>query len=32
MLPDMLVAIAQGGDVKAEAAQADEAITATLNG
>jgi N,N'-diacetylchitobiose transport system substrate-binding protein len=32
VLPDMLVAIAQGGDVKAEAAKADDAIVSTLNG
>ena len=32
VLPDMLVAIAQGGDVQAAAAQADEAITSQLNG
>ncbi len=32
VLPDMLVAIAQGGDVKAEAAKADSAIATTLNG
>jgi N,N'-diacetylchitobiose transport system substrate-binding protein len=32
VLPDMLVAIAQGGDVKAEAAKADSAIANTLNG
>jgi N,N'-diacetylchitobiose transport system substrate-binding protein len=32
ILPDMLVAIAQGGDVAAEAARADEEITARLNG
>jgi N,N'-diacetylchitobiose transport system substrate-binding protein len=31
ILPDMLVAIAQGGDIGAEAAQADEAIAAQLN-
>jgi N,N'-diacetylchitobiose transport system substrate-binding protein len=32
VLPDMLVAIAQGGDVKSEAAKADDAIVTTLNG
>lgn len=32
VLPDMLVAIAQGGDVAAEAQRADEAIAAALNG
>ena len=32
VLPDMLVSIAQGGDVQAAAAQADEAITSQLNG
>jgi N,N'-diacetylchitobiose transport system substrate-binding protein len=32
VLPDMLVSIAQGGDVQAAASQADEAITAQLNG
>jgi ABC-type glycerol-3-phosphate transport system substrate-binding protein len=32
VLPDMLVAIARGGDIKAEAAKADTAITQTLNG
>jgi N,N'-diacetylchitobiose transport system substrate-binding protein len=31
VLPDMLVAIAQGGDVKSEAQKADEAITSALN-
>jgi N,N'-diacetylchitobiose transport system substrate-binding protein len=32
VLPDMLVSIAQGGDVQSAAAQADEAITSQLNG
>ncbi|HEX6785796.1 MAG TPA: extracellular solute-binding protein [Acidimicrobiales bacterium] len=32
VLPDMLVTIAQGGDVQAAAAQADQAITSQLNG
>jgi N,N'-diacetylchitobiose transport system substrate-binding protein len=32
VLPDMLVAIARGGDIKAEASKADAAITSTLNG
>jgi N,N'-diacetylchitobiose transport system substrate-binding protein len=32
ILPDMLVAIAQGGDVRAEAERADQAIAAALNG
>ena len=32
ILPDMLVAIAKGGDVEAEAAKADEALTTKLNG
>ena len=32
VLPDMLVAIANGGDIKAEATKADAAIVATLNG
>ena len=32
VLPDMLVSIAQGGDVQAAAAQADQAITSQLNG
>ena len=32
VLPDMLVAIAQGGDVAAEAKKADAAITTSLNG
>ena len=32
VLPDMLVAIAGGADVEAEAARADEAIEALLNG
>ena len=31
VLPDMLVAIAQGGDVEGEAKQADEQIAAQLN-
>lgn len=31
ILPDMLVAIAQGGDIAAEAARADEEITTRLN-
>jgi N,N'-diacetylchitobiose transport system substrate-binding protein len=32
VLPDMLVAIAQGADIKTEAERADESIVATLNG
>jgi N,N'-diacetylchitobiose transport system substrate-binding protein len=32
VLPDMLVAIAKGGDVAAEAKKADEAVAAGLNG
>lgn len=32
ILPDMLVAIAKGGDVKAEATKANDAIEAKLNG
>jgi len=32
VLPDMLVAIAQGSDVKSQATKADDAITNTLNG
>jgi N,N'-diacetylchitobiose transport system substrate-binding protein len=32
VLPDMLVSIAQGGDVQAAATQADQAITSQLNG
>ena len=32
VLPDMLVAIAQGADIETEAARADESIVATLNG
>jgi ABC-type glycerol-3-phosphate transport system substrate-binding protein len=32
VLPDMLVSIANGGDVKAAAAKADAAITSALNG
>jgi N,N'-diacetylchitobiose transport system substrate-binding protein len=31
VLPDMLVGIAKGGDVKSEATKADDAITTTLN-
>ena len=32
ILPDMIVAISGGADVKAEAAKADAAIEALLNG
>jgi N,N'-diacetylchitobiose transport system substrate-binding protein len=32
VLPDMLVSIAQGGDVQSAASQADQAITSQLNG
>ena len=32
VLPDMLVSIAQGGDLQAAAAQADQAITSQLDG